>query len=129
VRPLFVIVLLLGCEKPCPLVCQNDQDCVQQSVLPGSYCLNNTACLQDCYRCNGGNCVDTFHNCGSCGHACDAGVCSLGTCTTACASNETNCGGSCYDVAKDRTNCGTCGHTCARNQTCVDGGCTDAICG
>jgi hypothetical protein len=127
---LLVFFVLVGCEQPCALVCQDDSQCVGQGAVPGFYCLNNSVCLQDCYRCNGGNCVDTFHHCGACGVACAPGkFCSRGSCTTACAFGESPCDGSCYDLANDRTHCGDCNHACARDQICVNNACSDTICG
>jgi len=131
VRLLLAFALLgLGCETPCALVCANDTECVQQGVLPGFYCLNNTVCLQDCFRC-GGQCVDTFSNCGACGHACAAGQrCSQGACTSgACPAGFNDCSGSCYDLSNDRVHCGACGNACARDQICVSNACTNSICG
>ncbi len=128
-RLLFFSLLLLGCETPCALVCDNDSQCVQQGALPGYYCLNNSVCLPDCYKC-GGNCVETFANCGACGVACAPGqVCSRGACAAACEAGFSNCAGSCYDLAKDRVHCGDCGRTCGRDQICLDNSCTNSICG
>jgi hypothetical protein len=131
VRPLvLVLLLLLGCETPCALVCASDSECVQQGALPGYYCLNNTVCLPDCYRCSGGNCVDTFANCGACGKACAAGQkCFQGSCVASCGLGFNDCAGSCYDLANDRVNCGACGHACARDQTCANNSCSTTICG
>ena len=124
-----MLVLATACEQPCALFCDVDTDCVQQGVLPGNYCQNHT-CLPDCYRCAGGNCVDSFHNCGACGHACASGEkCTQGQCLPACRAGESDCNGSCYDLSSDRTNCGGCGVTCARNQICVNNACSNTICG
>ena len=130
-RALFLsLFLLLGCETPCALVCASDNECVQQGALPGYYCLNNTVCMQDCYRCNGGNCVDTFSNCGACGKSCAAGEkCSQGQCVASCPSGFSDCSGSCYDLANDRVHCGACDRACPRDQTCVNNSCTATICG
>jgi hypothetical protein len=132
VRPLvLVLLLLLGCETPCALVCASDSECVRQGALPGYYCLNNTVCMQDCYKC-GGSCVDTFANCGECGKSCATGeVCSQGSCvaTPGCAPGFSDCNGSCYDLAKDRVHCGACDHTCPRDQACVNNSCSTTICG
>jgi hypothetical protein len=130
VRILLLLFLLLGgCEKPCALVCGSDADCVQQSLLPGYYCVNETACLQDCYRCNG-SCVPIHDNCGQCFNACAAvAKCYQGNCITACPSNTTDCSGSCYDTLNDRTNCGHCGTACLHDQTCVNGQCSASVCG
>ncbi len=127
---LLLPLLLFGCSQPCAFVCQDNSQCPPQDTLPGYYCQNNAVCLQDCYRCNGGVCVDTFHNCGVCGNACAAGqFCSRGQCVSSCAVGESNCSGSCYDLSSDRTNCGACGHGCAQNQTCANNVCTDTVCG
>ena len=128
---LLLPLALLACEQPCALVCENDTECLQQGALPGYYCLNLTVWLQDCYRCAGGSCVDTFHNCGACDHVCAAGqFCSGGVCAGACAAGETKCGeGSCYDLASDRNHCGDCNHACARDENCVNNSCTQTICG
>jgi len=129
VRPLLLLFLFLaGCEQPCALMCDDDTQCVQQGAVPGSYCVNHV-CLQDCYRCAGGNCVDSFHNCGACGVACAAGqVCSRAQCLGACGAGESNCNGSCYDLANDRNHCGDCNTVCPRDQVCVNNACTSSIC-
>jgi hypothetical protein len=128
VRLLFLGLLLLGCETPCALVCDNDTQCVQQGALPGYYCLNNAVCLPDCYKC-GGSCVDTFSNCGACGHSCATGEkCSQGQCLANCTAGFSDCSGSCYDLANDRVHCGACAHTCPRDEICVANSCTKSIC-
>lgn len=50
-------------------------------------------------------------NCGTCGHACEAGqFCANGTCL--CPPGTTRCGDECVDTAKDPMNCGACGYAC-----------------
>jgi hypothetical protein len=130
VRPLALVLLfLLGCETPCALVCATDNQCVQQGLLPGYYCLNNAVCLQDCYRC-GGACVDTFSHCGACERACAAGEkCYQGNCVASCGLGFSDCNGSCYDLVNDRVHCGACDHACSRDEACVNNSCTTTICG
>ena len=130
-RTLLLVLALAvsACDAPCALVCSSDTECIQQGTVPGYYCVNNSVCLPDCYRC-GGNCVDTFFNCGACGKACAQGEkCVAGGCVAGCPSGYSDCNGSCYDLANDRVNCGACGRGCARDQICVDNVCTTSICG
>jgi hypothetical protein len=126
---LGLALFISACEAPCALVCASDAECLQQGTLPGYYCLNNSVCLPDCYRC-GGSCVDTFFNCGACGRACAAGQkCFQGECVAGCGPGYSDCNGSCYDLAGDRAHCGGCDRACARDQTCVNNVCTTSICG
>ena len=125
-RLLALALLLLGCEKPCALLCSSDGDCG-----PGAYCLNQSACLLDCLRCNGA-CVESVTNCSGCGVACPTGQkCSRGRCADACASDLTDCAGSCYDLKTDRYHCGRCdAPPCAHDENCVQGVCTKVdVCG
>ena len=115
-----MLLLAAACDKPCPLVCQSDNDC------PAFYtCYQHEICLQQCDNivCSGA-CVDSFHNCGGCGNACAAGqVCGRAGCESACESGLTSCSGSCTDLKVDRLSCGACGHVCANNETCAAGAC------
>lgn len=64
-------------------------------------------------RCNG-LCVDVQsdqENCGLCGNACSAQICTAGQCQS-CSSNQTVCGNQCIDTSADPANCGACGHVC-----------------
>jgi hypothetical protein len=76
-------------------------------------------------------------NCGSCGHACDAGdaccrgacvdlattATHCGACTTACGAGIDCCAGACADLETSMTDCGACGHTCGATESCRAGVC------
>jgi hypothetical protein len=121
----FGLAALAACSAPCPLVCQGNSDCPI-----GFYCLNQSACLQDCLRC-GGSCVESFANCSSCGASCAQGEkCLRGKCGSACDGTTTDCNGSCYDLTRDPQHCGGCGNHCAVGETCVASACTKVdVCG
>jgi hypothetical protein len=124
VRFLLLFSLLACVGKPCPFICEGDSDCAAFST-----CFNHTACLSNCSNivC-GGVCVDSFHNCGSCGVQCGPEqVCAHSGCAAACEAGLTSCSGSCLDLANDRLNCGACGHICANNEQCGAGVCK-AVC-
>ena len=117
----LAIALAAACA-PCVLACQSDLECGE-----GFYCLNNSACLPDCLRCNG-QCVDTFSNCGGCGAPCATGqVCLLALpahCANACNPGTTNCNGSCYNLTNDSFHCSDCNKACARGEICKNSVCT-----
>jgi hypothetical protein len=74
----------------------------------------------------GARCMDVQSdpaNCGSCAHACAAGVlCVMGSCSSSCVPGLTYCSGRCVDTDSDRDNCGSCGNSCfaldCRGGTC-----------
>lgn len=84
-------------------------------------------CLAPHKKC-GSRCISVKsdpRNCGACAHACAPGqVCSVGICTTVCASGLTNCSGACVALTSDPHDCGACGHVCPSGQVCANGACT-----
>ena len=80
-------------------------------------CYSGVCCGQEC-----ANLYIDPQNCGSCGHACQAGaICVAGRCR--CPNDMDSCNGSCADTDSDRNNCGACGHVCPSGETCSDGQC------
>ena len=106
-------------------------------------CATNQVCTSGACACRSGftncpmsgGCVNTNsdpRNCGSCGQQCGGASnhCSMGSCTTTCATGLTSCPTStlvaCVDVNNDPSNCGSCGNVCNGNQTCQSGMCVAA---
>jgi hypothetical protein len=73
-------------------------------------------------------CIDTKAdpaNCGSCGHACNAGeVCAAGTCALSCPTPLSICGTLCVDTSTSAAHCGDCNTACPTGQSCSGGQCS-----
>src|SRR5689334_115866 len=78
-------------------ICHSDSDCPSGYTCQGGDCAGPppVVCKDGQVAC-GPTCFDLARdakNCGSCGHACDAGlVCSSGTCAAECAIGLVKCG-------------------------------------
>ena len=66
----------------CGNVCPTGSACVGSQCQPSTSCDGGPACAVG-QSCRATGCTDTTsddNNCGSCGHACDAGICITSTC-------------------------------------------------
>ena len=70
--------------------------------------------------------------CGSCGNACDSGVCTDGECSepNGCEDGEQRCGNRCRDLTSDDVHCDACDNACEPlYELCIDGVCVEIDCG
>lgn len=74
--------------------------------------------------CGGADLANDRNNCGTCGHACNAGmVCGGGICMSPCTVSQQLCGGACVNALTDVNNCGACGSRCGAGMACTNGAC------
>lgn len=126
-----------GCDLPCDagLYCDKGQCTVSCQCSDGMVCNEAGTCVPSCGTmacgadeiCCNDTCVksnDAAH-CGRCDQVCSGNtpLCVDGSCSSDCASNQTNCDGTCVDLLSDDAHCGACTKACGQSEKCEDGKC------